>query len=393
MVAAKELSTKRRLWTVLKRILISCLIFILLDLLAGFVLIKDNFQSFRTQHHYFHHGLLPNTESMAAWGTLVYPFYTNSLGFVDSANYDVPLISENERLVILGDSHSEGVGVPYLKTFAGRLATQLKEDGVDVLNASCISYSQKIEYLKARYIIEEQGLKFDHLFILVDISDMQNELVYEKFIPSDNSFSKRAGIAVKSFLRKRSAIYSMVYKAIQGKRSERFFETAQVFEGSTPENSQSNSLELYSTFFSDFDDNTLLSNPQFHGVSEWYYDDYFTELADVGITMAQDQMRKLKKLCDQHTIKLTISIHPWQTQILKGEQEDYYTNKWESFCRQEQINFISLFPLFITSENPVLVNKMYYIKDDNHWNEFGHQKVADYLYEFISNDELKADSE
>lgn len=364
---------------IIKRILISIAIFIILDLLAGVVLVKDNFQSFRTQHHYFHHGLIPNSSSMAAWGSLVYPFYTNSLGFVDSMVYDVPLKSDNERIVILGDSHSEGVGVPYLRTFAGRLATMLSREGVEVLNASCISYSQKIEYLKAKFIIEEQKLDFDRLFVLVDISDMQNELVYEHFSPAENSFGKSAGIKVKTFLRRHSAIYSILFRTVQQKRSNKFFQTASLFEGSASEN-KSNSLELYSTFFSDFDDNTLLSNPQFHGVSEWYYDEYFRDLADKGISMAQEYVRKLKVLCNNNNIQLSLSVHPWQTQIIKGEQEDYYTEKWREFCAGEGIEFFNLFPLFINGENPVIVNKKYYIVDDNHWNEFGHQKVAEFLY-------------
>ncbi len=368
---------------ILKRVLVSVLIFILLDLAAGLVLIRDNFQSFRTESRYYHHGLLPNRETMAAWGSLVYPFYTNSMGFVDSAAYHVQRETENERILILGDSHSEGVGVPYLKTFAGRLSSMLKKHDVEVLNASCISYSQKIEYLKAKYIIEEQGLGFDHLFVLVDISDMQNELVYEHFEPAESNLFSDGLFSIKSFLRRHSAIYHLLYSYFQNRNSKSFFDTAQLFEESGTGEPPSNSLELYATFFSDFDDNTLLSNPQFHGVSEWYYDDYFRELADTGIGMAQEYVLKLKSLCEDHDIKLTISVHPWQTQIMKGNSEDYYTRKWGDFCQENGIGFVNLFPLFINGQNPVLVNKMYYIVNDNHWNEFGHEKVAGYLQEYF----------
>ncbi|MCF8225976.1 MAG: hypothetical protein K9J30_08865 [Bacteroidales bacterium] len=367
-----------------RRLIFSLLIFVFLDLFTGFFITGDDFQGFRTEHYYYHHGLLPDQSAMAAWGSLLYPFYTNSLGFVDSAQYKVELNTGAERILILGDSHSEGVGVPYLKTFSGRLAQILSEEGIEVLNASCISYSQKIEYLKAKYIIEEQGLNFDHLFVLIDISDMQNELVYEGFDPGKNIIFNKLEIKLKSFLNKRSAIYYLTTAAIKHKRSRKFFETAEVFEGSTADLAETNSMELYSTFFSHFDDNTLLSNPQFHGVSEWYYDDYFRELADRGITLAQEYILQLQTLCSDNNIHLTLSVHPWQTQIMRGDTADYYTEKWRSFCELNGIDFVNLFPLFINEENPVVVNMKFYIRDDNHWNEFGHKKVADFLYGYYS---------
>jgi len=379
----KENKSKKRVGTLLARVMGSILIFIVLDLLAGLFLIRDNFQSFRTEHPWYHHGLLSNQETLAAWGSLVYPYHTNSLGFVDSSVYRVPLQTSNERILILGDSHSEGVGVPYLKTFAGRLARSLKSSNIEVLNASCISYSQKIEYLKAKYIIEKQGLEFDRLFVLVDISDMQNELVYEHFEPTERGAAGNAFFAVKTFLRRHSAIYHMIYTRIQNRNSSKFFETARLFDESEGIEQKSNSLELYASFFSDFDDQTLLSNPEFHGVSQWYYDDYFRDLADKGINMAQEYMRKLKQLCDENDISLTISVHPWQTQIMRGNAEDDYTRRWSEFCDEEDIGFINLFPLFINGQNPVLVNKMYYIVDDNHWNEFGHEKVAGFLEDYF----------
>ena len=54
---------------------------------------------------------------------------------------------------------------------------------------------------------------------------------------------------------------------------------------------------------------------------------------------------------------------------------------WEDFALEQQIPFLSFFPLFVnTDESPEVVIRKYYIKNDNHWNEFGHEKVADYLY-------------
>jgi len=80
-----------------------------------------------------------------------------------------------------------------------------------------------------------------------------------------------------------------------------------------------------------------------------------------------------------HNIHLTISVHPWHPQIFMGNPEDYYVNRWAEFAHENDISFVNLFPLFINGENPVVVRDKYYIEGDNHWNEYGHKKVAKYL--------------
>lgn len=384
MVDREKTSAKGRFGRTLFRIVVSMAIFIALDLVAGIFLVRDDLQSFRTRHFYYHHGLIPNRSALAAWGAIVYPMHTNSMGMVDSAVYRVSPESDKYRILILGDSHSEGVGVPYKKTFAGRLAADFSAKGVEVLNASCISYSQKIEYLKAKYLIEKDGLDVDHIFVLVDISDMQNELVYEHFERGPHTLIRKTGVTLRAFAKDHSAIFSMVHAYIQSRKVNEFYSKARVFEEIGDERTNMNSFELYSTFFSDFDDNTLLSNPQFHGVGEWIYDDYFRELADRGIDLGQENMKKLKALCDAHGIRLTISVHPWHSQVLRGDTADYYTDRWRSFCEEEETDFINLYPLFVNEENAVLVNKMYYIRDDNHWNEFGHERVYTRLRNYLS---------
>jgi hypothetical protein len=367
--------------SVWSQLLYSLLIIVILDFLSGFIIISDNFTSFRNPHYYYHHGLQPSKDAWAAWGSLLYPFRTNSLGMVDSAVYNVKLKPDKQRILILGDSHSEGVGVPYNKTFSGILSKRLKQD-VEILNASCISYSPKIEYLRAKYLFE-QGLKVDHIIVFIDISDMQNELVYERFEPKNNSMLQEFRHRSTIFLKKHSAVFHLVSSINTRRKTTDFFKKASLFnqQGSTV--TPANVIDLYASFFSGFDDKVLLSNPQFHGVGEWYYKNSFRKLADRGISLGQDNILKLKKLCDSQDVDLTISVHPWQYQILKGDDHDYYVEKWESFASANEIGFINLFSLFIDGQNPVINIRKYLIKGDNHWNEFGHVHVANYLEQYF----------
>ena len=359
----------------------SILIIIILDFLSGFLIISDNYTSFRTPHYYYHHGLQPDQDTWAVWGSSLYPFKSNSLGMVDSAVYNVNLKTNKQRFLILGDSHSEGVGVSYNKTFSGILSKRLQED-VEVLNASCISYSPKIEYLKAKFLFEK-GLKVDHIFVFIDISDMQNELVYEHFEPKKNSWMHEAWYNSKLFLKEHSSIFHLTLSIINTRQSRQFLEKAEFFNQQGMSGTPANVLDLYASFFKGFNDKVLLSNPQFHGVGEWYYNDRLRELADLGITLGQGNILQLKELCDSQNVDLTISVHPWQYQILKGNDQDYYVEKWESFAKANDIGFINLFPLFITAQNPVITMKMFLIQGDNHWNEFGHALVADYLEQYL----------
>jgi len=44
---------------------------------------------------------------------------------------------------------------------------------------------------------------------------------------------------------------------------------------------------------------------------------------------------------------------------------------------------LNLFPLFINYENPEVIVEKYYIHNDNHWNENGHQMVGRALSPYI----------
>lgn len=381
----KILKTCGKMKKSLLRILISLLIFMGLDLVSGLFLIPESFNDFRTKHYYYHHGLLPNQETMAAWGALVYPMYTNSMGLVDSAVYKVSKQTNRHRILILGDSHSEGVGVPYLKTFSGRLATKLKPRGIEVINGSAVSYSQKIEYLKAKYLIEVKGLEVDEIVVMVDISDLQNELVYEPFKERTRSGLGDFLYKLKTGLKRRSTVYYMADAIRTQKEQEKFFSSIDNFYKDVRENENSNMWELYSGFFSHFDNEVLLSNPQFHGMGGWMDDEKFRPLALKGISMGQHYVLELKKLCAERDIRLTLSVHPWHHQIEKGDIRDEYVRHWEAFALKNGIPFVNFFPLFMGEEAPETVIQKYYIKNDNHWNEFGHEKVADFLESYFLN--------
>ena len=76
--------------------------------------------------------------------------FTNSLGFRDRTVREIPLASKQKRILLIGDSFIEGMGVPYENSVAGILGESLKADATEVLNAAAVSYSPKLYFLKTR---------------------------------------------------------------------------------------------------------------------------------------------------------------------------------------------------------------------------------------------------
>lgn len=128
-------------------------------------------RALRVPSDVFHHTLKPNgRHAVETWGNVSYILSTNSLGFKDRAPRDIPLSSNKVRLLFLGDSFTEGVGLEYEKTFVGLIDSALQPHRIEVFNAGVASYSPAIYFKKAEYLLEEIGLKVDHVFCFFWIS-------------------------------------------------------------------------------------------------------------------------------------------------------------------------------------------------------------------------------
>ena len=358
---------------------------LILDMVVGILFIPTSDHGFRIQHPYFHHALLPNQSQTTHWGPIAYPISTNTLGFRDAAVRKVPLISDKYRILFMGDSHTEGVGVSFVESFTGVLLDRIDTSQIEILNAAAVSYSPKLYYYKTRYLIEKVGLDFDELYVFIDISDVQNEYAYEQFQPGKNFFKKIIIHADKQ-LKKRSFIYYAVKKINQDRQREKFYRQV-----SKEQIDHNNTVDLYHTFFSHFDNDVLLNNPRFHTtISEWYSDEsLYRRWGKRGIELMTSNMKALVELCRERNIAMTVTVHPWRNNIRKGEPEDRHVAYWRSFARKNNIGFINFYPLFMHEKPPEEVIRTYYIPSDNHWTAAGHRLVADKLFNFIGAQPLK----
>jgi hypothetical protein len=359
-------------------------VFAVTDLVLGLVFIPQNFNHFRVRDTRFYHGLKKNVSANAVWAAFFYRFYTNNLAFRDASVREVDLTSDKKRILILGDSHSEGVGVDYRFTFAGRLQNLGVKHGIEILNTSAVSYSPKIHYLKAGHLLNKINLKVDEIWAVIDISDLQNEIAYQSFSPEEKKHIEKITGKCIHFLRNHSFTFFSVVSLKEKKENERFSNALLGLKIGPESSPNMTTIELYKDFFRSFKNEELLKYPGFHGVSEWIYNTELREMADQSLGLGFENISKLNQLCAEHQIKLRLSVHPLQTQVLKGDITDYYVNSWRKFCQQENIDFINLYPVFINEENLLWITQACYIERDNHFSETGHERVAQYFSKYLN---------
>ena len=77
--------------------------------------------SARIANSVYDHGFAADFDGYDVWGELRYRLTTNSLGFKDARVRNVPLKSASRRILLIGDSFAEGIGMSFEDSFAGML--------------------------------------------------------------------------------------------------------------------------------------------------------------------------------------------------------------------------------------------------------------------------------
>ena len=110
-----------------KIIIISLIIlisdFIIVKIIKNFEIwsnIEEKKSYWRISSNVYHHDILPNINVDESWGKNKYKLITNSLGFRDFKNNKIYKESDKKRLVLIGDSFIEGIGLNYEDSLSGK---------------------------------------------------------------------------------------------------------------------------------------------------------------------------------------------------------------------------------------------------------------------------------
>ncbi len=322
--------------------------FIIVDLTLGHFY-TPQVSNYRKPHYYYHHDLRSNiSDAQVKWAHQIYKISTNSMGFRDS---DAKIINKRKnkyRIILMGDSFTEGLGVNWEDSFAGILSDQAKNKNIQILNAGTIGYSPKIYYLKTEFLINIKKLEFDELIVFIDMSDIDNEHMYENYQPNSQNFINKL------------IIYASRYSFILSKVR------------------QPPALKLNNQGIP-FSDN-LRKSYKIPTESRDLKNPYILK----GFQLAINNMVKLNQLCLKNNISLKIIIYPWQNNI--GYKKNIQEIIWKDFANQNKIEFLNLFPAFEKKcKNDGKNCFDLFIPSDPHWSKTGHKFVADKINNFILN--------
>lgn len=180
-----------------------------------------------------HHTFIPNAKGRQKTLEFDAPYVINSHGL---RNDELPLTKPAgvKRLLMLGDSFTEGLGVRGDETFTSRLRDKVAQAGFgdrwQIINGGVASYSPLLEYV----YLKNHGLAFqpDLVILNLDLSDFYDDIQYAKLAVTDaqgdpvavrpeppaapGSWIAAGAVAVKDLLKYNTRTYNFLRRRVIG---------------------------------------------------------------------------------------------------------------------------------------------------------------------------------
>jgi len=337
---------------------------------STFVLGVTRDPPFRLQNARYSHDLLPNFSGRDSWGVSRYTFFTNSLGFRDASVRTVPFKATTYRTLLIGDSFTEGVGVPFDQSFAGLLAKAgvQQKDPIEFLDAGVVSYSPVLYYKKIKTLLAS-GVTFDEVVVFIDLSDITDEATSYFCFDDDLKYDQyKVGCEPPDTppqLRDRPK------KPIRDWLNTHLVVTTR-------------SLALFNSWT-----DTVRGLHKDYAVHKSYRAEWTFPSVDLGhrvdplgveggIVRARNNMQALADMLSARHIPLTVVVYPWPPQLELNDRNSRQSAIWRDFCKVNCHQFIDLFPPFFAFKdaNPDWYERLFVV-GDVHYSAEGNRLVFD----------------
>ena len=360
------------------------IIFLISDLTFSNLIIKGSEQkqkNIRVFNEFYHHDFKPNVNQKLSWGGNFYNICTNQNAFLVSCNKN-----NNENIIntydtlFIGDSMTEGLGYSYDQTFVGIFEKNKKKK---ISNLAVLSYSPFLYYQKIKYILSK-GIKFNHLVVLIDISDLEDDMNYlnieakfalnkvphklfEKEEVKKNNFRdflNRTDWNLRNILARNFLISYNLYTEFKKYYFKNFIKDKDLY--------------FNNISWMDYDNKRV----------NWSYDNNFPGFTKNGIdseiNFTVSNMQNLWELLNQNSIDLSVAVYPLPQSLYYETNNSRYVSTWKNFCIDKCKNFVNLFDIFKKETNYFNTYNKYYIFNDVHFNKFSHQIVGNYLSKVLN---------
>jgi hypothetical protein len=254
-------------------------------------------------------------------------------------------------VLLIGDSFTEGVGLPFEATYAGLLhaAGRDARKPIEFLNAGAVSYSPIIYLRKVEWLIS-CGYEFDEVVVFPDLSDVNDEAT--RYFELDESTPTDC---------------AAVQNAQPRARTERLLVTA-----ATRTTLQYHYRRLTgATRRFQFEENL---RPAWT-IEGFEVGDAYSPLGiDGGVERAIRNMQRLADVLAAREIGLSVVVYPWPMQLAKNDRNSRHAKIWRDFCEGKCRTFVDTFPAFfrVRDSDPDWYTQLY-IDGDCHFSEEGNR--------------------
>tara|TARA_B100000963_G_scaffold312696_1_gene290264 strand:- start:825 stop:1940 length:1116 start_codon:yes stop_codon:yes gene_type:complete len=313
----------------------------------------------RIDHKYYHHTLKKNVEYKKAAGFGEYHVLcTDNHGFKYKCN---STRDKKFKIAFLGDSFVEGIALNYEDTFVGIFENEKK---VSVANLGVTSYAPNIYLSKMKFLLDN-GYKFEHLILFVDISDLYDDNTFYKLnkdLSVTEKNAKAKNLKRRKFLRYNFPLTNYYMYVI--KVNNRLNKEVPPLKSENP-----------------------IFNDKAAKKAKWSYqtsdivDGYDEPISKTQAEMIQ-AMSKLFELLKKNQIKLSLAVYPWPQQLQSDVMNSRHVQMWKNFCEGKCHKFINFFPFFFNEKEKksfLEIYKKYYFWNDVHFNAEGNRIIAQKL--------------
>jgi len=327
-----------------------------------------------------HHAFKPNCAIIDRWGSDSYEFFTNSLGFRDEKIREVPLTDPRPRILILGDSMTEGK-LAWRDSYVGRVTAQLPQ--YDFLNGGSWGYSPS-NYLNVTRMVLAKGVDIDEVIVLIDITDVEDEAAFYRDVDTSGAVigpaRERWNISWYPKWRFRIARHLAL--------TNYMFEVFDRF------------LVRHGYYYSLAASANPFGNPFDMEYSAWTYrkvnetDPFPAGYAPLGveggIAKEKAKMTLLWQELEKRNIPLSIVVDLHPAQMVHDTADSRQVRIWREWCDGKCKRFISLFPAFLAAKDRCPRNEPgcwylnLFVFGDVHYNAGGNALVANAVIESLA---------
>ena len=326
-----------------------------------------------------HHKFIPNAKGRYKTTEFDTRYNINSLGLRDR-EYSLETAWGVFRILMVGDSFTEGDGVEEYETFSKYLEQELNVLGsrreYEVINSGCGSYSPLLEYL----YLKTAGLRLDPDLVILnfDLSDVFDDIQYTRLArfdtkgeptgvspeteQHDQGWIVDGLVAAKDFLKSHAHLYNFVRLRI-----------GRYIEGARHEATLTGDLH--------YDKYAMLRGNYRYQQSDW--------------SLSYKYILMIREMLEKRGISFYVAVYPYGLQVSRREYDAgrqfwgfrrdtlYSTEpqqRIEQFCRENKIHVINACEDFRTaarSQYPL------YLAYNGHWTAAGHRLYSQVLFQAL----------